>query len=155
MFVFGIDCLLQPLCWCQKQPLTKMTVFAFGITISGLPGSLSTCSLYLQPCLVRVFLTIFSGRVSLLLILDMHTLLCFFVKLSIRHLHLEGNLYSSIALQFLSIFSGWINLCAVRLFRLWPIGLPIVMGFYPSSYPLCYRERPIVVSPKFRPCVTF
>lgn len=36
--LLGIAFLLQPLCWCQKQPCTNMAALYFGNTISGQPG---------------------------------------------------------------------------------------------------------------------
>ena len=55
----------------QKQPLTKIAVLYLRITMSGLPGTLLTFSLYRYPCAHSHFLTVISGFVALLRICDM------------------------------------------------------------------------------------
>lgn len=70
MLLLGITAYLQPSCWCQKQPCTKMTVLYFGSTISGLPGRSLRLMRNLKPSLWRIDRIIFSGLVSLLLIRD-------------------------------------------------------------------------------------
>ena len=55
----------------QKQPLTKIAVLYLRITISGLPGTLLTFSLYRYPCAHSHFRTVISGFVALLRICDM------------------------------------------------------------------------------------
>ena len=62
---------LHPSCPCQKQPLTKIAVLYLRITMSGLPGTLFTFSLYRYPCAHSHFLTVISGFVALLRICDM------------------------------------------------------------------------------------
>ena len=68
--LLGLEAILHPSCWCQKQPCTKMTVLYFGSTISGLPGRSLRLMRNLKPSLWRIDRIIFSGLVSLLLIRD-------------------------------------------------------------------------------------
>lgn len=64
VLVLGITKYLHPLCPCQKQPLTKITVRYLFRVKSGLPGSFLLCSRYLIPFACRYFLTSISGLVS-------------------------------------------------------------------------------------------
>ena len=56
---------------CQKHPLTKTTFFRLGNTRSGRPGSLASCSRYLNPKAWSFFRSSSSGLVFLDLILAM------------------------------------------------------------------------------------
>ena len=53
----------QLLCWCQKQPCTKITLWCFLNTKSGFPGSLLSCRRYLYPRECTSLLTAISGLV--------------------------------------------------------------------------------------------
>ena len=66
----------------QKQPLTKIAVLYLRITMSGLPGTLLTFSLYRYPCAHSHFLTVISGFVALLRICDMQRRRCAGVRTS-------------------------------------------------------------------------
>jgi len=61
----------------------KTIVFNLEIIISGFPGSFELWRRYLIPTFESAFRTISSGFVFLLLIRDMHSVRCSFVKLSI------------------------------------------------------------------------
>ena len=76
VLVFGSTNCLQPSCPCQKQPLTNIAVLYLRITISGLPGTLLTFSLYLYPCVHSHFRTVISGFVPLLRICDIQRWRC-------------------------------------------------------------------------------
>ena len=78
-FVKGIDALEQPLCPCQKQPLTNITVSKTGRTKSGVPGKFLTFDRNLMPSLRKHLFIILSGNVLRPLILDIISLLFFFV----------------------------------------------------------------------------
>ncbi len=71
VLVFGTTKYLHPLCPCQKHPCMKMAVLYLGSTISGFPGRVLSCNLYLNPRACRNRLTIISGLVFLPLICDM------------------------------------------------------------------------------------
>ena len=64
--VLGKCAAAQPSCWCQKQPLIKMTAWYFFNTKSGEPGSFLLCNLKRKPCRCSADRTHFSGRVFLL-----------------------------------------------------------------------------------------
>jgi hypothetical protein len=72
LFVFGRDASLH-VCPCQKQPCTMMILLNRLKTISGRPGKSLACNRKRYPKRCRIDLTVFSGRVSLLLILDITT----------------------------------------------------------------------------------
>src|SRR5690606_4133494 len=71
VLVLGNTKYLHPLCPCQKQPFTKITVLYLVSVKSGFPGSFLLCSLYLKPLLCRYFRTSNSGFVLLPFILLM------------------------------------------------------------------------------------
>ena len=83
MLDFGIVESLQP-CLCQKHPRTSIMVFAFGITMSGLPLNLLSHTLKRQPHENSRLRTRISGKVSLPRIRDISLLLCSCVMRSIR-----------------------------------------------------------------------
>lgn len=58
----------QPLCPCQKQPFTKITVLYLGRTMSGFPGRVFTFRRYRNPLANRNLRTSISGWVCLPLI---------------------------------------------------------------------------------------
>ena len=101
--VFGIVARLQPWWRCQKQPWTKITVFHFGRTISGLPGRFLSCNLKRNPLACNIFLTINSGFVFLLRIrlifLERATLSRWSVKTTSFILHFRTRLIG---------INGWI-----------------------------------------------
>ena len=82
VFVFGSTNSLHPSCPCQKQPLTNIAVLYLRITISGLPGTLLTFSLYLYPCVHSHFRTAISGIVPRLRICDIQRWRCWGVRMS-------------------------------------------------------------------------
>jgi hypothetical protein len=53
----------QPLCPCQKHPLTRIATLSFGIIISGVPGNSRTCRRNRIACRRRKLSTSFSGSV--------------------------------------------------------------------------------------------
>jgi len=61
--VDGVEACLHPLCLCQKQPCTNITVLYFGRTISGLPGRSLQFILNRNPMRCRRLRTISSGFV--------------------------------------------------------------------------------------------
>lgn len=61
--VIGTDARRQPLCRCQKQPWTKITVRCRVSTMSGVPGSFLGCSLNRKPIWCRACRTRISGLV--------------------------------------------------------------------------------------------
>ena len=71
-FDFGLVAYRHPLCPCQKHPFTIIATPYFGRTISGLPGSLRSCSRNLNPRACSPFLTRISGLVFLPRMRDMH-----------------------------------------------------------------------------------
>lgn len=82
VFVFGSTNSLHPSYPCQKQPLTNIAVLYLRITISGLPGTLLTFSLYLYPCVHSHFRTAISGIVPRLRICDIQRWRCWGVRIS-------------------------------------------------------------------------
>ena len=70
VLVLGSTKYLQPLCPCQKQPFTNITVLYFGRTISGFPGRFFRCKRYRNPLANKNFRIPISGLVSFPLIRD-------------------------------------------------------------------------------------
>src|SRR5712664_4196740 len=69
LFVFGRDARAH-VCPCQKQPCTITILRNFLTTTSGRPGKFRTCKRKRYPIWCKIDLTVLSGSVFLLLILD-------------------------------------------------------------------------------------
>ena len=64
ILVFGVLAILQPVCRCQKQPCTKITLCNRGSVKSGVPGKSRRCSRKRYPSAWMSRRTIISGLVS-------------------------------------------------------------------------------------------
>ncbi len=80
--VWGMCAILQPWCWCQKHPLTKIAVLYLGKTMSGCPGSVFTCNRKRKPRWWSHLRTAISGFVSFERIWDIIRLLAVFDTVS-------------------------------------------------------------------------